>query len=215
MKILNKELTKFADTYRTDKGTLECEGHSFTEFYDDYLKDWRDRELNILEIGVQTGASLLMWQSYFPKATVYGLDINDVDFSKYAETEEFKNIQIRKCDATNENQVKEFLNDIGNIKFDIIVDDGSHDLNHQMKSLLLFLDNTKDDGMYIIEDLHTSLDNGTDTPLYFLASGKKIPRITEEEYTRLHNRIDNVIVFNRKNPRGGHGFSITSIIRFE
>ena len=41
-------------------------------------------------------------------------------------------------------------------KFDIIIDDGSHELNHQVTSLLFFLKHLKENGIYIVEDVRAS-----------------------------------------------------------
>ena len=45
----------------------------YFEFYDRHFKDIRERELNILEIGVQYGGSVEMWAKYFPNAQITGV----------------------------------------------------------------------------------------------------------------------------------------------
>ena len=56
---------------RVDKWT-----HYFP-IYEKHLKDWRNRTLTFLEIGVAKGGSLQMWKRYFgPMATIVGIDIN-------------------------------------------------------------------------------------------------------------------------------------------
>ena len=52
---------------------------------------------------------------------------------------------------------KKMFNFNGNeFKFDIIIDDGSHELNHQVTSLLFFLNHLKENGIYIVEDVRAS-----------------------------------------------------------
>ena len=41
----------------------------------------------------------------------------------------------------------------------IIIDDGSHKVSHQLKSLNLLWDKVLSEGLYIIEDIHTSFFN--------------------------------------------------------
>lgn len=209
-----KELTAIANKYKTDKGTIEGECHSFTEFYDDILKDKRNEQLNILEIGVWNGSSINMWSEYFPNSNVYGIDI-DVNRSNGKIIN--NNAQVFLCDGTNEEQINDFLNKIGNPKFDIIIDDGSHQFNHQMKSLLIFMNHLTDNGIYILEDLHTSITWGDQitSPLAFLCFNNKPEYISDEEYNLLNNNIDNIKVFINVNKTAGSADrSITSIITF-
>ena len=211
-----KELTTIANKYRTDKGIIEGECHSFTEFYDDILKDKRNEQLNILEIGIWNGSSINMWSEYFPNANVYGIDI-DINRSNGKIIN--NNAQVFLCDGTNEEQINDFLNKIGNPKFDIIVDDGSHLNEHQIKSLLIFMNYLKDNGIYILEDLHCNI-LGTygeplDSPLNFLCFNNKPSYITDEEYKLLNNKISDIkmfINFNKKSEFKNR--SITSIIAF-
>lgn len=211
-----KELTTIANKFRTDKGTIEGESHSFTEFYDGILKYNRNEKLNILEIGVLNGSSINMWAEYFPNANIYGIDI-DLYMSNGKIIN--NNSKVFLCDGTNEEQINNFLNKIGNPKFDIIVDDGSHYNEHQMKSLLIFMNHLNDNGIYILEDLHCNI-LGThgqplDSPLYFLCFNNKPSYITNEEYKLLNNKISDIkmfINFNKKSDFKNR--SITSIITF-
>ena len=209
-----KELTAIANKYRTDKGTIEGECHSFTEFYDDILKDKRNEQLNILEIGVWNGSSINMWAEYFPNSNVYGIDINiNRSNGKIVNN----NAQVFLCDGTNEEQINNFLNKIGNPKFDIIIDDGSHQFNHQMKSLLIFMNHLTDNGIYILEDLHTSITWGDQmtSPLGFLCFNNKPSCISQDEFTLLNKKISNIKFYIKNNTSSGcNNKSITSIITF-
>jgi len=58
---------------------------------------------------------------------------------------------------------KNFLNEVQTEiggKFDIIIDDGSHQMQHQMASLYLLFNAIKPGGIYVVEDLHTSYWSG-------------------------------------------------------
>jgi len=59
------ELKALADKYGSDKGSLK---HNYTEHYFKYFEPIRHRPLNILEIGVDKGASIEMWLDFFPSA---------------------------------------------------------------------------------------------------------------------------------------------------
>ena len=99
----------------------------------------------VLEIGVQGGGSLKIWERMFPNAEIVGIDILE-DGKKY----ESGNIKVFIGD---QHDVK-FLETLGN--FDIIIDDGGHYMRQQQVSLKTLMLQLSDNGIYVIEDLHTS-----------------------------------------------------------
>ena len=52
----------------------------FIELYESFFKDYKDKNINILEIGVDNGDSLRVWREYFSKAKICGIDIIKKDF---------------------------------------------------------------------------------------------------------------------------------------
>ena len=73
-------LLKIADKYLTDKGTnffdkIPGAGHMYAPVYDLFLSHLRDVPISLFEIGIAKGASLCMWQEFFPNGTIVGLDI--------------------------------------------------------------------------------------------------------------------------------------------
>ena len=61
-------LADIADHYGTDK-PLKF-GHAYTNLYGPLLDPRRESVLNVTEIGVLFGSSVLMWADYFPKANI-------------------------------------------------------------------------------------------------------------------------------------------------
>ena len=119
-----------------DKGSL----HSYIEVYEREMTKLRN--IDLLEIGVWEGHSLAMWQEYFKASRIIGLDI---DLAKCR----FE-VDARQCDATSE----EALNfTLGDATFDYIIDDGSHQPAHQVRSFELLWDRVKPGGKYFIEDI--------------------------------------------------------------
>src|ERR671910_2135449 len=59
---------------QTDKGPSQ---HNYTELYERLLFDRKDDRITVFEIGVAEGGSLAMWQSYFPNARIFAIDILD------------------------------------------------------------------------------------------------------------------------------------------
>jgi hypothetical protein len=120
-------------------GTDKATHHKYCDFYEENLPKKIDR---LLEIGVMDGASLKMWRAYYPDAEIIGVDIK--------RPQKIDGVKWLQIDAT-----KEAIKELG--QFDVIIDDGSHMTADQQKSFeLLFEDNLKEGGMYIMEDIHTS-----------------------------------------------------------
>jgi hypothetical protein len=125
-----------------DKGT----GHSYIELYEKYMET--KQSICLLEIGVQCGYSLKMWEEYFADSDIYGIDI-DLSFNKFPE---LKN--LFEFDATKNNLVPDSFR---SIEFDYIVDDGSHRVQDQIKSFDIFYPQLKVGGKYFIEDIDGDL----------------------------------------------------------
>ena len=59
-----------------DKYTPSKMFHNYMVHYWTHLRDVRHQVRKVVEIGVQTPASLLMWGEFFPNATIFGLDVD-------------------------------------------------------------------------------------------------------------------------------------------
>jgi len=115
-------------------------------FIQAYEKEFRGlKPKRVLEIGVQFGGSLKIWKDMFPEAEIVGVDI-DPECKQYEED----NIKVYIGDQTD---VK-FMNGLG--EFDIIIDDGGHKTSQQLKSFDIMIMNLSSNGIYVIEDTHTS-----------------------------------------------------------
>lgn len=150
--------------YGTDKDFL----HGYTTVYHTLFDHLRTQPITFLEIGIgtmipgahssmvgyaaenyQPGGSLRAWRDYFVNGIIYGLDIQpDTQFN------DEPRIFTYLCNSTVSHSVEEFMKKIGNIKFDVIIDDGSHLADDQLRTLSNFYPHLKNDGIYIIEDLY-------------------------------------------------------------
>jgi cephalosporin hydroxylase len=91
-----------------------------------------------------------MWQRFFgPMATIIGIDI-DPDCLKHQE----ENIYIRIGDQSDPAFLEAVIHEFG--QPDIILDDGSHQMEHIRKSFEFFYPKLSKNGLYIVEDLHTA-----------------------------------------------------------
>lgn len=122
-----------------DKGTV----HNYIEVYEEILKPYRELDGNFLEIGVSAGLSIKMWKKYFTKMNIYGIDINP---NCYREEDERTKIFI--LDTSKPEQLEQ----IKNLKFDIIIDDGSHSPVDQVVTFNNFYPRLKENGLFVTED---------------------------------------------------------------
>lgn len=199
----------------TDKGP---DFHGYTNYYD----YWFRRYINptILEIGVLNGDSIEMYNTYFNgECDIYCIDIED---KKYI-LDKYTNVHFYQLDQGNASQWDSFLEKTKDIEFDIILDDGSHQHQHQMLTLSKLHKRVKEDGIYVLEDLHTSyVSNDLNiTPLTFLSFFTMFgtPFISENEQKELMNDIENIVTLNLKSKgmfnQYYHNRSISSIITFK
>jgi len=141
----------------------------------------------MLEIGIASGASALMWKEF------YGADELDLHYIDLFINPEFvspawaKNRNITPHIGDQENL--SFLSTIHE-QFEIIVDDGSHNAQSMLISFKhLFVNNLISGGIYCIEDLHCN-----DLPFYYggdVKSFEDTPKHMFKEYLQT-GKIDNV-----------------------
>jgi len=90
-----------------------------------------------------------MWENYFgSKCKFIGLDINP----RCKSLEE--RIQIVIGDQTNRFFLRQLIKEHG--PFDIVLDDGGHTMQQQIISFEELFPAVKENGIYLVEDLHTS-----------------------------------------------------------
>jgi hypothetical protein len=141
-----ESLDAIALRHGTDKASST---HRFTAIYEPLFAPLRNEPITLLEIGVETGASLRMWEDYFSCATIVGIDINPV----------------AKDRASDRSTV--FLGDQGDAaflasvadrygSFKIVIDDGGHFAIQQLTSLQTLWPYVEAGGIYAVEDIHTS-----------------------------------------------------------
>jgi len=164
-----RELAQLCDKYGSDKGSSKkldhnypWKPHSYTDFYEFMFSHRRFEIDTIFECGVGTsdlnfpanmgvfgkaGASLRVWQEYFPQALIYGGDIDSsVLFSE-------GRIKTYYLDQTAPTSIVSFFDLAAQDEFDLMIDDGLHTFeagwslfNHSNHLL-------KQGGVYVIEDV--------------------------------------------------------------
>jgi len=131
---------------RTDKSSAF---HNYTEIYSQYFAELKDQPITFLEIGIQRGYSVKLWEDYFPNANLHFIDIS-ADLLEYRS----KRSPYYFLDQGNKAALQALADEIG--KFDVVLDDGGHWMHQQIASFQALFPYVKSGGLYIVEDLHTS-----------------------------------------------------------
>lgn len=163
--INNTELCELFKKYSSDKCPEIL--HSYSPTYYELLSEYKYDFKNVLEIGVgnvplmkpivgekyQVGSSLKSWRDFFPNSQIFGLDIKtDVLFEedriKCFYTDQSNGDQLEKTIK----HIKDYKND-NELLFDMILDDGSHIIEHMILTFNTLKKHLKINGLYIIEDI--------------------------------------------------------------
>lgn len=120
--------------------------HNYLLYYWMHCRDIRLAVQNVLEIGVQTDRSIRMWEEFFPNATIYGVDI-DPRCRRF----EGGRRRILIGDQGDVTFLRRVIEEPGQA-FDVIIDDGSHRVDHQLKTFEVLFPALSDHGIYVIED---------------------------------------------------------------
>jgi len=118
----------------------------YVDFYTRYFTSLEPKTL--LEIGVYKGDSLRTWKEVFPKATIYGIDIDPSTKTISPE------LSIFIGDQTDHKFLDSVLSKIGIP--DIIIDDGGHKRSQQIGSLAYLFPKLRSGAVYVIEDLQVN-----------------------------------------------------------
>lgn len=143
---LPSELDAIGLKFGTDKSSVY---HDYLRAYERFFRPRRHEPLTILEIGVFNGASLKVWEEYFPNGRIVGADIDET-----AHRFAGGRIDIEIIDQSNLEELVRL--GVRHGPFDIVIDDGSHIWDHQITTLRTLFPFLKDGGLYVVEDLETN-----------------------------------------------------------
>jgi hypothetical protein len=158
--------------FNANRGPLLNKWMHYFDIYDHHFARFRGREIVMVEIGVYHGGSLGMWKSYFgPRARLVGVDINP-RARKFADAQ----VDIVIGDQSD----PAFLRDLRSRypRIDVLIDDGGHRMHHQITTFEGLYDAVADDGVYMVEDTHTSywqeFGGGLRSPGSFIEYAKRL-----------------------------------------
>lgn len=126
----------------TDKNT----DHSYIDnLYSSLFTPIRHSVKAVLEIGVDAGGSVRLWQDFFVSANIYGIDVNP-----HAQINDAPRIRTWLMNAYSAEAAATIPEQL-----DIIIDDGPHTLVSILELFKYYPQKLKAGGLLIVEDVQT------------------------------------------------------------
>lgn len=142
-------MSLYSDFLCNQKRTIHKWVHYFPA-YERHFKRFINQPVIFWEIGVFKGGSVQLWKRYLgPFAIIIGIDINP----KCKRFEE-EQIHIRIGDQSDTTFLQSLIDEFG--PPDVVLDDGSHIMEHVCKTWEFMYDKISKNGVYFVEDLHTA-----------------------------------------------------------
>ncbi len=120
--------------------------HNYLPYYWMHFRDIRKQVKKVCEIGLQNDYSIRMWEEFFPNAEVFGIDIDP-----QCKSFEGDRRRVFIGDQSDPQFLAEFLNEVGG-GLDVVIDDGSHLVEHQLATFEILFPAMSSHGIYVMED---------------------------------------------------------------
>lgn len=139
-----------ARLFYSHQGRLAHKWDHYLPIYERHLARYRGTAVRLLEIGVSQGGSLQLWRKYFgPAAIIFGIDVNP-----RCRAVNDPGVCVRIGSQADPKFLRSVIREMGGV--DIVIDDGSHFASLQRVSFETLFPLLDPNGVYIVEDLHTS-----------------------------------------------------------
>jgi hypothetical protein len=167
--VISTEFSTLANRFGSDKDGISGEEtpfvwppHTYGTFYEFLFSHRRQSVKNVFECGIgsantkiasnmgsqgRPGASLRLWREYFPNCEIIAVDIDE----RALITE--SRIKSYQIDQTNQASIADFWKLHPDLFFDLMIDDGLHNVQAGMTLLQNSIERLKPDGYYVIEDV--------------------------------------------------------------
>ncbi len=150
MTIDARERNPLRDYFEGNEGATIDKWLHYFDIYHRHFARFRDRPVTVVEIGVFQGGSLAMWRDYFgPQARIVGIDVDERcrDLAP-------PGTEVRIGSQTDRDFLRAVKRELGSI--DVLIDDGGHVMAQQLVSFDELFPAVSAEGVYLVEDLHTS-----------------------------------------------------------
>lgn len=216
-----EQLLDIVQYYATDKHST----HRYFELvYNELFKPLREECKIFMEVGIYDCESIKLWRDYFINAEIVGVEYNlPYSLEKLGDTPRDRMTFIDGDQSKEEDLIK-ISQQYPSV--DVIMDDGSHMMRDQQITLAKLFKSVKPGGIYVLEDLHTSIEL-INKPNHWITWGDREKTITlnmlqdfiqtgkiysdymsQEEMDYLNEHIESVQIY-----QSSPDWSVTSVIK--
>ena len=134
-------------THPSKRDNIRIAAHGYSKFYEKVFLEFKDKKINVLEIGSFYGNASAAMFFYFRNANIFGADINP-DMFNYTS----KRMTSFFVNSSSASSIQKNIID-KKIKYKIIIEDASHMLKDQIISLFYLFPILESGGYFIVEEL--------------------------------------------------------------
>ena len=134
-------------THPSKKNNIRITAHGYSKFYEKVFLEFKDKKINVLEIGSFYGNASAAMFFYFRNANIFGADINP-DMFNYTS----KRMTSFFVNSSSASSIQKNIID-KKIEYKIIIEDASHMLKDQIISLFYLFPILESGGYFIVEEL--------------------------------------------------------------
>jgi hypothetical protein len=192
VKSMDEELD-FLKIFLSHTGKVSSKFEAYLPIYDRVFSFYKNQAINLLEIGVQNGGSLEIYDKYFNNPnSIIGCDIDPKCSQLTFTSESIKVVVGNAQDKNIQHEVQKI-----SPNFDIILDDGSHLSNDIIHTFFMYFPLLNNGGTYIVEDLHASywqeFDGGIFKPNSSINFFKRLVDVINYEHCGVSNDISELL----------------------
>ncbi len=136
----------------TDKGSADVFAWDYQRHYEELFCRFKHSDINLMEIGVDGGASLRTWHWFLEKATLIGIDVNP-ECLRFAGDRIVIKIGSQEDPSFLQSVASEYPPMI-------VIDDGSHIAHHMITSFETLFPQLRPGGIYIFEEMSFHFEDG-------------------------------------------------------
>ena len=151
--LASTKLCDIGKKHGTNKSPFNLNGHraGYTGIYSLLFSQIKNKKINFAEIGIEKNASIKMWREYFSAASIYAFEYDDQKITA-AKKNNLQKTFYFKINVKDENSINESFYKTRS-KFDVIIDDSTHNFNDQIKVIKNCYKFLNPGGILIIEDI--------------------------------------------------------------
>jgi len=134
-------------THPSKRDNIRIAAHGYSKFYEKVFLEFKDKKINVLEIGSFYGNASAAMFFYFRNANIFGADINPDMFNYNS-----KRMTSFFVNSSSTSSIQKNIID-KKIEYKIIIEDASHMLKDQIISLFYLFPILESGGYFIVEEL--------------------------------------------------------------